>query len=262
MPSLSGWALRPSAFPSAPTCSGSFLCPRCRAGLCGFATDDSKMMGASHPFLCPRCRAGLCGEVIFSMSACPITVVSMPSLSGWALRACRLRFIRLARRFYALVVGLGFAGGIRLPDAHRLEFLCPRCRAGLCGRLSRNPGNRKARMFLCPRCRAGLCGIYLSECPLRCCFYALVVGLGFAGTCYSKCRCLGRYCFYALVVGLGFAGPRFCLQTSNYNPVSMPSLSGWALRGMPLGGIPDLHVCRPSRHPRRNGSCRQAVSGK
>jgi hypothetical protein len=65
--------------------------------------------------------------------------VSMPSMSGWALQAGWQTQLQVPWEvsFYALDVGLGFARqglhGRRHPDGLR-QFLCPRCRAGLCKR--------------------------------------------------------------------------------------------------------------------------------
>ena len=38
------------------------------------------------PFLCPRCRAGLCDEFQYEILEGNLTAVSMPSVSGRALR--------------------------------------------------------------------------------------------------------------------------------------------------------------------------------
>ena len=62
----------------------SFLCPRCRAGLCNLMGGNKG--GDKKGFLCPRCRAGLCDQKHF---------VFLPQWIG----------------FYALDVGRGFATG-------------------------------------------------------------------------------------------------------------------------------------------------------
>ncbi len=62
-------------------------------------------------------------------------VVSMPSVSGWALRRSRTSVMATGcgLRFYALGVGLGFATSQPGKTVLTLStFLCPRCRAGLC----------------------------------------------------------------------------------------------------------------------------------
>ena len=84
-------------------------------------------------FLCPRCRAGLCDQRL-RRRCLHGAQVSMPSMSGWALRQ-------------------QWVGGHTYQN---LGFLCPRCRAGLCD----VPGMSQqivTALFLCPRCRAGLC---------------------------------------------------------------------------------------------------------
>src|ERR1039458_443354 len=60
-------------------------------------------------FLCPRCRAGLCKLTTASQVPAAETTVSMPSLSGWALQGLAATGALQKYSFYALVVGLGFA---------------------------------------------------------------------------------------------------------------------------------------------------------
>src|SRR5580704_7752523 len=132
MPSVSGWALRPPEDKNRWLSRGLFLCPR--FGL-GFATDVEDQLltvarrcfyalGFGLGFATPqqgRPRQALCAGVSMpSVSGWALRQhafdqsrrqdeVSMPSVSGWALRPDRS------------------AGGL-LP----LGFLCPRFRAGLC----------------------------------------------------------------------------------------------------------------------------------
>ena len=82
MPSMSGGALRPGTTVVAELHGRTFLCPRCRAGLCDDFASGSDLVPAS--FLCPRCRAGLCDWSVTCAAA--LTAVSMPSMSGGALR--------------------------------------------------------------------------------------------------------------------------------------------------------------------------------
>ena len=159
MPSVSGWALRP---PSTPTHICSWHCFYALGFGLGFATDSGS--GSASPatgrfyalgfglgfataaitilphllnrrFLCPRFQAGLC-DAGFKGIPDPVRVgdhVSMPSVSGWALRQHttyhaypwslflypRFRaglcdstsspLSTLACGFYALGIGLGFA---------------------------------------------------------------------------------------------------------------------------------------------------------
>ena len=123
-----------------------------------------------RPFLCPRCRAGLCMCITASRTG-------------------------IFPGFYALVVGLGFAGspdpgprsrdsavsmpslsgwalhvGYRCGRGHKWLFLCPRCRAGLCMTLPLPPETFRLSAFLCPRCRAGLCMGCPWEVSLTCAF--------------------------------------------------------------------------------------------
>ena len=202
MPSLSGWALQPEKHSPRP--SRSFLCPRCRAGLCnwperrptaranvsmpsvsGWAlqlAQGASAEGQIRSFLCPRCRAGLCNYLAVCVD-------------------------RITDGFYALGVGLGFAMGNAMAAYRPAQFLCPRCRAGLCNASSARRGMHLGVLFLCPRCRAGLCD-HSNGGAL-----AAIVG------------------FYALGVGLGFAtfgGRRERERDSR--TVSMPSVSGWALQ--------------------------------
>src|SRR6266508_4666954 len=107
--------------------------------------------------------------------------VSMPSMSGWVLRAAGRR-----------------ARGL-------LQFLCPRCRAGCC-ELRRLVGGVGCLWFLCPRCRAGCCedtGFLAGG--GRYGFYALDVGLGVARSRYQPVERVCLPGFYALDVGLGVA---------------------------------------------------------
>src|ERR1700761_392530 len=56
--------------------------------------------------------------------------------------------------------------------------------------------------------------------------------------------------FYALDIGLGFAGGSSSRSSgSDSGGVSMPSISGWALQGMLIEGYGDLGVCTRLRHP-------------
>jgi hypothetical protein len=133
----------------------------------GDCTRNSCALGAMlHPgsrsalpieHLCPRCRAGLCDR---NHDPFPHRGhVSMPSVSGWALRliAVICDFLLVTGGFYALGVGLGSAtipgiakiqsSGVSMPSVSgwalrqvlitclrkvSARFLCPRCRAGLC----------------------------------------------------------------------------------------------------------------------------------
>ena len=229
MPSVSGWALRLAPSPvigpggkfSMPSVSGwSFATtgpvgqrPRRRGfyalgfGL-GFATRSRGTSAAAHEFLCPRFRAGLCD----------VDTIIDVSPDG----------------FYALGVGLGFAtvrSGMSWARC-QMRVSMPSVSGGLCDDTSRPSDGSTAdsgfyalgvglgfatvriirltcaaAAFLCPRCRAGLCD--------------------WSGTCTSRGMSIR---FYALGVGLGFAtSPKlnyFCPCFS----VSMPSVSGWALR--------------------------------
>jgi hypothetical protein len=64
--------------------------------------------------------------------------------------------------------------------------------------------------------------------------------------------------FYALVVGLGFAiNDMLYVLEIVMIMVSMPSLSGWALRWMPCGRVADVLLRCPFRHPLREQVGRQ-----
>ena len=66
-----------------------FLCPRYRAGLCDHAIVQGPVQLINFGFLCPRYRAGLCDCTLPSVTSGANAVVSMPSISGWALRRSR-----------------------------------------------------------------------------------------------------------------------------------------------------------------------------
>ena len=196
-------------------------------------------------FLCLRCRAGLC-DMLTTTGSLTTTTVSMPSVSGGALRlghgALDSRYLL---RFYALGVGRALrrsttecraglcdlqhhrrppgvrsvsmpsvpGGALRQPwkltdidRAYLLEFLCPRCRAGLCDGPVLPSGDVKANPFLCPRCRAGLCDRRPHQ---------------------------GKIAHLV---------------------VSMPSVSGGALRRIAPDGTSDLRVWCPFRQPPVTGA--------
>jgi hypothetical protein len=106
--------------------------------------------------------------------------------------------------------------------------------------------------FLCPRCRAGLCDAHADPTGLGSvaitCFYALDVGLGFA-TELAALPGWNPMGFYALDVGLGFATCAVGDRDDGRRRVSMPSMSGWALRRMLFSGASDLRFCGVSRGP-------------
>jgi hypothetical protein len=82
-------------------------------------------------FLCPRFRAGLC-DLVNTIATDANNRVSMPSVSGWALRHTELLLAsQINACFYALGFGRGFAT-LGLLTGGTLSFLCPRFRAGLC----------------------------------------------------------------------------------------------------------------------------------
>jgi len=155
----------------------------------------------------------------------------MPSMSGWVLRAGLARWWCVGSR-----------------------FLCPRCRAGCC----------EDTGFLAGGGRYG--------------FYALDVGLGVARSRYQPVERVCLPGFYALDVGLGVArsGTRWrpsstpaflcprcragCCEVpqqqsgmGNARRVSMPSMSGWVLRGR--GQVADLLFCTPFLCPRCRAGC-------
>jgi hypothetical protein len=184
-------------------------------------------------------------------------------------------------------------------------FLCLRCRAGLCD-LRRSPPHGRPSQFLCPRCRAGLCDDRRPRGADRQGqrFYALGVGLDFATHDFCAypvlfgrflCpRCRAGLCDFAIkwrpVDVAEFLCPRcragLCdgsdsggrqahgcvsmpsvsgwalrrpsrLGSLRHAEVSMPSVSGWALRRMPLADAYDLRVWCPLRHPRRRAGLGQ-----
>src|ERR1035441_5583489 len=143
----------------------------------------------------------------------------MPSVSGWALRptamkwpcptqasflcphiglgfATRLGFEYLGRHasFYALDIGLGFA-------THRR-----RVRRGL-----RRPNLR-------------------AEGAAGHCFYALDIGLGFATAVPFELHSGGRVTFLCPRYRAGLCDPEYYGLMAQCVSVSMPSISGWALR--------------------------------
>ncbi len=87
------------------------------------------------------------------------------------------------------------------------SFLCPRCRAGCCELRRRQAVGQLRDPFLCPRCRAGCCELQAFNAFLR-----------FSAFLCPRCR----------------AG---CCEQQQHGPsrppvrVSMPSMSGWVLRG-------------------------------
>jgi hypothetical protein len=228
MLSMSGWALQPRTTRCRPAATG-FLCPRCRAGLCnmpemiylqesgfyaldvglGFATAMLFVGSASAAFLCPRCRAGLCNGCFRRDVLDFLRSVSMPSMSGWALQRVT---------------------AIASPQVHHSqEFLCPRCRAGLCN-MSDCSWCGCANRFLCPRCRAGLCNLIAADaatttdsmflCP-RC----------RAGLCNTRLSDMTRTRSVSMPSMSGWAlQPDGCTAARVTTTVSMPSMSGWALQ--------------------------------
>ena len=138
-------------------------------------------------------------------------------------------------RFYALDVGLGFATALLLQPPPLRHSVSMPSMSGWALQPTR----------ICTR-----------SSPPR--FYALDVGLGFATIFVEH--------LYIVTVSMpsmsGWAlQHRGVARLTLIRPVSMPSMSGWALQRMPSEGMADLRVCRPPRHPRRNGQCWQAVSG-
>jgi hypothetical protein len=81
--------------------------------------------------------------------------VSMPSVSGWALRRHRQRLLRMPAVFLCPRCRAGLCDRVSGSNPPALTFLCPRCRAGLCDVFSIEGYSQM--LFLCPRCRAGLC---------------------------------------------------------------------------------------------------------
>ncbi len=243
-----------------------FLCPRCRAGCCeppdllvwyqdveGFYALDVGL-GVARPFIIR--------EVLEAEG------VSMPSMSGWVLRA----------------------GGCRHGCREPSRFLCPRCRAGCCEAQGRR------QVGAPPVSMPSMSGWVLrgdprtARGPLGLRFYALDVGLGVARkTALRKAladpflcpRCRAGCCehrgrrddhrhqgFYALDVGLGVARSTW-RTTSVPREVSMPSMSGWVLRGRGAAAhSPSVTVSMPSMSgwvlrgmKRRKGKCtRRPVS--
>src|ERR1022692_4648825 len=129
MPSMSGGALRHSISDTVSSTPNRFYALDVGRG---FATTGSGERSAGSTFLCPRCRAGLCDNRFWR--AVGWVNVSMPSMSGGALRRRILPLEPAATvRFYALDVGRGFATQhLRHREQYAQPFLCPRCRAGLC----------------------------------------------------------------------------------------------------------------------------------
>src|ERR1022692_3706197 len=105
MPSMSGGALRQQVLASGRLGQRFYALDVGR----GFATANSTAgTGGYSTFLCPRCRAGLCDNRFWR--AVGWVNVSMPSMSGGALRRRILPLEPAATvRFYALDVGRGFA---------------------------------------------------------------------------------------------------------------------------------------------------------
>ena|SRR5271157_5006602 len=95
------------------------------------------------------------------------------------------------------------------------------------------PGQHGPFLFLCPRYRAGLCDINVR---VR--------------------RVIHKRGFYALGIGLGFAtGLRVHLPAAHLpRLVSMPSVSGWALRRTRCGGARDLRLRTRVRQPPARGA--------
>ncbi len=115
---------------------------------------------ATPGLLCPRFRAGFCDGTWHKWNGSRV-LVSMPSVSGWALR-------------------LDNGDGTKTPNYPR--FLCPRFRAGLCDERPHvvaadaavsmpsvsgwalrpwepGPSSTASQRFLCPRFRARLCDL-------------------------------------------------------------------------------------------------------
>ena len=168
----------------------------------GFATRHRCRLRPPHNVSMPS----MSGGALRLHSRIPRTIgafmVSMPSMSGGALRPGASAMGKPRhRQFLCPRCRAGLCNGGLVGQVYRSTFLCPRCRAGLCDvvRLARS-----LRMFLCPRCRAGLCDNRMSTSHCASGFYALDVGRGFAT---SSTAVAGREHdgFYALDVGRGFA---------------------------------------------------------
>ncbi len=195
-------------------------------------------------FLCPRCRAGCCEP---------------PDLLVW---------YQDVEGFYALDVGLGVARPFIIREVLEAEGVSmpsmsgwvlrgdPRTARGPLGLrfyaldvglgVARKTALRKALAdpFLCPRCRAGCCEHRGRRDDHR------------------------HQGFYALDVGLGVARSTW-RTTSVPREVSMPSMSGWVLRGRGAAAhSPSVTVSMPSMSgwvlrgmKRRKGKCtRRPVS--
>jgi hypothetical protein len=194
-------------------------------------------------------------------------LVSMPSISGGALRlsTCTSSWPTGRSSFYALDVGRGAATAVLSQLTVWIPvFLCPRCRAGRCdtrasstcctstGRfyaldVGRGAATacqacstmRSTSSFLCPRCRAGRCDekVYRKRVRVQ---YSFLCPRCRAGRCDEK-RQLER-------------------QQIDEIEVSMPSMSGWALRPMQVPAACDQGGCTRARHPHIREACRRATS--
>jgi hypothetical protein len=143
-------------------------------------------------------------------------------------------------------------------------FLCPRCRAGLCN-LCFTPSVRLAP-FLCPRCRAGLCDGSIFAIPVSFLFLYPRCRAGLCDPRSTTQSTATSLSFYALDVGRGFATLACNQRAQRRAEVSMPSMSGGALRRMPSQGTCDLGVWCPLRHPpgsvaRKASFRRRSVTG-
>ena len=113
--------------------AATFLCPRCRAGLCDQCISHLRFAPQDW-FLCPRCRAGLCDVAGVDGRTVHRAAVSMPSMSGGALRLLRIQ-ASVHRGQVSMPSMSGGAlrrSGLGHDRTCRPAFLCPRCRAGLC----------------------------------------------------------------------------------------------------------------------------------
>src|SRR6266508_2456172 len=92
-------------------------------------------------------------------------------------------------------------------------------------------------------------------------FYALDVGLGVARQINPRTQCR-RMRFYALDVGLGVARTGGWLRTGPLVLVSMPSMSGWVLRGMLRFGACEQGGWGRLRHPCLGGECSRPTAAR
>ena len=178
----------------------STLCPRFRAGLCDLTITQSTQQAldtVSMPSVSGWALRHEQGAVQHSGF-----IVSMPSVSGWALRPARLACYPSCMPFRCFGFGLGFATrGARMVYGSVPQVSMPSVSGWA---LHHRPAGRR---FLCPRFRAGLCDIR----DMR-----------------KSNACIGKFLCPRFRAGLcdrrGYGDKRSGVH------VSIPSVSGWALR--------------------------------